>query len=302
MTNPASAPKVGNVTPAEWQARSQLAAMYRIFDLLGWTELIYNRISVKVPDEEGLFLVNPYGLHYREVKASNLVKVDLDGNIVGPSEWPVNPAGFVIHSAIHAARPGVVCIAHTHTDQGVAVACRDGGLKGDNLYAALCHCRVAYHDFEGITVRAGEGERLVASLGNKDLLILRHHGLLACGPSVPAAFQNLWILQRACELQVAARAGGQPVLPIAEEVFGRTAEALAVMHSHAGYGELEFAAMVRQVDRADRSWRDDPGAGRFPGRTTCSRPPSRPLKRSSTAASPPSMRWEAWPMAASAPR
>jgi ribulose-5-phosphate 4-epimerase/fuculose-1-phosphate aldolase len=257
MVNPASAATAaGHIAPAEWQARSQLASMYRVFDLLGWTELIYNHISVKVPDEEGHFLVNPYGLHYREVKASNLVKIDLEGRIVGPSEWPVNPAGFLIHSAIHAARPEVTCIAHTHTDQGVAVACRQGGLGSDNLYAALCHDRVAYHDFEGITVRPEEGARLVAALGDKHLLILRHHGLLACGPSVPATFQNLWILQRACELQVAAHAGGATVLPIADEVFGRTAEALEVMHAHSGYGELEFAAMVRQVDRGDRSWRD----------------------------------------------
>jgi ribulose-5-phosphate 4-epimerase/fuculose-1-phosphate aldolase len=250
----ADVPKRG-VSGEEWQARVQLAAMYRIFDMLGWTELIYSHITVKVPGDEDRFLINPYGLHYREVTASNLVKVDLDGNIAGPSDWPINPAGFVIHSAIHAARPDVVCIAHTHTVQGVAVACRQGGLRSDNLYAAICHGRVAYHDFEGITVRPDERERLVASLGDKDLLILRHHGLLACGRSIPAAFQNLWILQRACELQVAAHAGGAEVLPLSEEVCRRSAEALDVMHAHAGYGELEFAAMVRLVDRIDRSFR-----------------------------------------------
>jgi ribulose-5-phosphate 4-epimerase/fuculose-1-phosphate aldolase len=240
----------------EREARAQLAAMYRVFDLLGWTELIYNHISVKVPGEEGRFLVNPYGLHYREVTASNLVKVDFEGNIVGPSEWPINPAGFIIHSAIHAARPDVVCIAHTHTEEGVAVACRQGGLKSDNLYAAICHGRIAYHDFEGITVRGEERARLVKALGDKNLLILRHHGLLACGGSVPATFQNLWILQRACELQVVAHAGGEAVAPLSEEVCHASAEALTVMHAHSGYGELEFAAMVRQVDRLDPSWRN----------------------------------------------
>jgi ribulose-5-phosphate 4-epimerase/fuculose-1-phosphate aldolase len=257
MTTAASAATgKGHVTPEEWQARVQLAAMYRVFDVLGWTELIYNHISLKVPGDENHFLVNPYGLRYREIKASNLVKVDLDGNIVGQSEWPINPAGFVIHSAIHAARPKIACIAHTHTSQGVAVACRQGGLKTENLYAAICHRRVAYHDFEGITVRFDERERLVADLGDKDLLIMRHHGLLACGSSVPATFQNLWILQRACELQIAADAGGQPILPLSEEVCLRSEEALDVMHAHAGYGELEFAAMVRQVDAIDQNWRE----------------------------------------------
>ncbi len=240
----------------ERQARLQLAALYRIFDMLGWTELIYSHITVKVPNEEGRFLINPYGLHYREVTASNLVKIDLDGNVVGKSEWPINPAGFVIHSAIHAARPDVVCVAHAHTVAGVAVACREKGLVADNLYASICHGRVAYHDFEGITVRNDERARLVASLGKEDLLILRHHGLLACGRSVPAAFQNLWILQRACELHVAAHAGGATVLPLSEEVCARSGEALDVMHAHAGYGELEFAAMVRLVDRIDKSWRE----------------------------------------------
>jgi len=238
----------------ERQARQQLAAMYRVFDMLGWNELIYSHITVKVPDEEGRFLINPYGLHYREVTASNLVKVDLDGNIVGESEWPINPAGFVIHSAIHAARPDVFCIAHTHTVQGVAVACRKGGLESDNLYGSICRGRVAYHDFEGITVRPDERARLVASLGDEDLLILRHHGLLSCGRSIPAAFQNLWILQRACEFQVAAHSGGAKVLPLSEEVCRRSAEALDVMHAHAGYGQLELAAMVRLVDRTDRSY------------------------------------------------
>ena len=239
----------------ERQARLQLAAMYRVFALLDWNELIYSHITLRVPGEAHRFLINPYGLHYSEVTASNLVKIDLEGNVVGHSDWPINPAGFVIHSALHGARPDVSCIAHTHTPAGVAVACQEAGLRMENLYAALCYGRVAYHDFEGITVRPDERARLVASLGRKDLLILRHHGLLACGPTVAAAFQNLWILQRACEFQVAARSGGAPVRTISEEVCGRSADALKAMHAHAGYGELEFAALVRQVDRIDSSWR-----------------------------------------------
>lgn len=240
----------------ERQARLQLAAMYRVFALLGWNELIYSHITLRVPGEKARFLINPYGLHYNEVTASNLVKVDLEGNIVGDSRWPINPAGFVIHSAIHSARSEVACIAHSHTPAGVAVACQEAGLRMENLYAALCFNRVAYHDFEGVTVRLDERERLIASLAKKDLLILRHHGLLACGPTVAATFQNLWILQRACEFQVAARSAGASVRPISEEVCGRSEEALKAMHAHAGYGELEFAALVRQVDRVDPAWRE----------------------------------------------
>ena len=194
----------------EQELRVQLAACYRIFDYMGWSEMIYNHITVKVPGPEQHFLINPFGLHYSEVKASNLVKVDIDGNIVEDTDYAVNPAGIVIHTAIHAARPDIQCIAHTHTNAGMAVACTQEGLRTDNFYSALMHNQVAYHDFEGITVLDDEKPRLVANLGDKSLMILRNHGLLAGGRSIPEAFQNLWAIERACQVQVTTDSTGRP--------------------------------------------------------------------------------------------
>ena len=173
---------------AEWTARQELAACYRIFSMFGWDELVFNHITVKVPDEDGAFLINPYGLHYSEVKASNLVKVDIQGNVVEETDYAVNPAGIIIHTAIHSVRHDVQCITHTHTDAGMAVACSQEGLRNDNFYSALLHGRVAYHDFEGITVMDDEKPRLIANLGDKSMLILRNHGLLTCGRSIAEAF------------------------------------------------------------------------------------------------------------------
>lgn len=250
-------PPPNDIDADEWNARLRLAACYRVFAHLGWDELIYNHITVKLPGT-GHFLINPYGLHYREVRASNLVKIDLDGTIVpgpGPANgYRVNPAGIVIHTAIHSARPDAVCIAHTHTDAGSAVACQRQGLRSDNFYSSILHGAVAYHDFEGITVRADEKPRLVANLGSQNFLILRNHGLLTCGDSIPATFMNLWVLQRACELQLAADACGTEVIGLSPEVCQASAGALKVMTGANGYGELEFAAMVRQLE--DRSWRE----------------------------------------------
>ena len=182
-------------SPAELQARQQLAACYRLFHLLGWTELIYNHISVRVPSAPGSpaeFLLNPFGLHYSEVCASNLVKVDVQGRVLGASRWGINPAGFTPHAAIHAQVPGAHCVMHTHTTAGMAVACSAAGLSISNFYAAQLGGRVAYHDFEGITVHADEGARLVANIGDKPAVILRNHGLLAWGPTLPATFYLLW--------------------------------------------------------------------------------------------------------------
>ena len=191
----------------EREVRVELAACYRIFDLLGWTELIFNHITAKVPGPEEHFLINPFGLHYSEITASNLVKIDLDGNVIGDSEWSVNLAGFVIHSAIHRARSDVRCITHTHTTTGMAVACLEAGLTQTNFYSAMMHDSVAYHDFEGITTRPDECDRLVDSLGEKDLLILRNHGLLTCGPTIAEAFTNLYRLQRALTISKRRPAG-----------------------------------------------------------------------------------------------
>lgn len=243
------------ITAEERALRTELAACYRVFHLLGWTELIYNHITVRLPGPEKHFLINPFGLHYSEVTASNLVRVDLSGRTVGSSNWPVNPAGFTLHSAIHQGIGEAHCVMHTHTTAGCAVAgCRQG-LTMDNFYAAQLHGRVAYHDFEGITVHADEGPRVVRSIGGRQAVVLRNHGLLAWGSSIPQAFAYLWTLQRACEIQVAGAALG-PAVPISEAIqIQASADALQFDPAH-GAGRDVFAALTRQVERIDPSYRD----------------------------------------------
>lgn len=240
----------------ERELRIQLAACYRVFDYLGWDELIFNHITVKLPGDEEQFLINPYGLRYDEVTASNLVKVDIEGNVIGESKYRVNPAGTIIHSAIHGARHDVGCIAHTHTTAGMAVACQEGGLRIDNFYSVLLHNRIAYHEFEGITVEPGEQERLVENLGDKNVMILRSHGLLTCGRTIPATFIDLWLLQRACEIQMATDATGRPVMPVSEQIGEKSEELLKIQTAGADQGELEFAALVRKIEQIDPSYKD----------------------------------------------
>jgi ribulose-5-phosphate 4-epimerase/fuculose-1-phosphate aldolase len=240
-------------TQAERDARVQLAAAYRIFDMLGWVESIFNHITVRVPGPEVRFLINPFGLHYREVKASNLVLIDLDGNPVRDTDWPVNRAGFVIHSAIHGAIERAHCVMHTHTTTGMAVACLRDGLSPHTFYGAMLHGRVAYHDFEGITVDPDEKERLVRDIGDRQAVILRNHGLLAWGPSVPEAFEMLWVMQRACDVQIAASAAGavNPIQPKALEQCVRESSA-----SETRTCEDAFAAFQRLVEARDPSYRN----------------------------------------------
>lgn len=245
--------------PDEWAARLQLAAAYRIFDMLGWTEMIYNHITVRLPDSvtggAKQFLINPFGLHYREVTASNLLKIDIQGNkLDADNPWPVNPAGFTIHAAIHEHVDGAHCVMHTHTTNGLAVACTEGGLAQNNFYSAQLHDLVAYHDFEGITVHAEEAPRLLKSMGNKPLLILRNHGLLATGPTLPLAFVRLWTLQRACDIQVAQAALGKAI-PIPEVVAKKTTHDSFQFDAQFGAGQDVFDAMTRLVDRIDTGYK-----------------------------------------------
>jgi ribulose-5-phosphate 4-epimerase/fuculose-1-phosphate aldolase len=241
------------VSEAERAARVELAAAYRIFDMLGWTEMIFNHITLRVPGPERYFLINPFGLHYREVRASNLVLIDLDGNPVRETEWPVNRAGFVIHSAIHGAIADAHCVMHTHTTTGMAVACLEEGLSPTNFYAAQLYGQVAYHDFEGITVEEGERERLVRDIGSKRAVILRNHGLLAWGPTLAEAFLTLWTLQRACDVQIAASAAGA-LNPISPEVFEQTVREAGPAEKRTC--EDVFAMLRRLVDARDPSYRD----------------------------------------------
>ena len=245
--------------PDERAARVQLAACYRIFALLGWTEMIYNHITLRLPGsvsgEEKHFLINPFGLHYNEVTASNLVKVNLAGDILDGSPHPINPAGYVLHSTIHGGIDGAHCVMHTHTTAGVAVASLASGLSQSNFYSAQLHDMVATHDFEGITIHAEEGPRVLKSIGAKQAVILRNHGLLSWGQTLPQAFAVLWTLQRACEIQLATQSMGAP-LPVPEDVAARcTRDSLQFDPRH-GAGQDVFSALVRQVDRIDDSYKN----------------------------------------------
>jgi len=242
------------MNPAEQAARVQLAAAYRIFDYLGWTELIYNHITLRLPGPERHFLINPFGLRYAEVKASNLVKVDLAGKVVGESPWPVNPAGFTIHGAIHAGIPNAHCVMHTHTTAGMAVACSQGGLSMSNFYSAQLHGKVAYHDFEGVTVHADEGPRLIANIGDKPAVILRNHGLLAWADSLPRAFAILWLLNRACEIQLASTAMG-PVIEVPEDIQRKCTRDSLQFNPDFGAGQDVFDALTRAIDAIDPSYK-----------------------------------------------
>jgi ribulose-5-phosphate 4-epimerase/fuculose-1-phosphate aldolase len=239
----------------EEKLRVELAACYRIFDYLGWSELIYNHITAKLPGPEQHFLINPYGLHYSEVTASKLIKVDLEGNVIGSALYPVNRAGIVIHTAIHAARPDVRCIAHTHTTAGMAVACSEGGLRADNFYSALLNNHVAYHAFEGITVIEDEKQRLVSNLGDKSLMILENHGLLSTGRSVAEAFVNLWGMERACEVQTLADSTGQPGIQISDAILAKSEHLAAIQSMGEPAGQLEFEAFTRLIEKIDPSYK-----------------------------------------------
>jgi len=248
-------PARAEIAAEERALRVELAAMYRIFAMLGWTELIYNHITHRVPGPERHFLINPFGLHYSEVTASKLVKIDLEGRPASASRWPVNPAGFTVHAAIHAGIEGAHCVMHTHTTAGMAVACSRAGLSTSNFYSAQLHGKLAYHDFEGITVHAGEGPRLLASIGDRPAVILRNHGLLAWADSLPRCFAILWLLNRACEIQLASTAMG-PVIEIPEDIQKKcTADSLQ-FDPRFGAGQDVLDALTRMIDRVDPSYRD----------------------------------------------
>jgi len=241
------------VSPEEWQARQELACAYRLFDHFGWHELIYNHITVRVPGEKGHFLINPFGLMYREVTASNLLKIDVEGNVL-LGDYPVNRAGFVIHSAIHRARDDAHAVAHTHTTAGQAVSCQEQGLLSMSFHSVMFHGRVAYHDYEGITLDLDEQERLLADLGDKDVMILRNHGLLTCGPTIADAFQEMYQLQRSCEVQIAALAGGARVIIPREELAIKATGQFAQTARNGVENRMMFDAMTRWMVDKDPSF------------------------------------------------
>ena len=239
---------------AEWQARIKLAACYRIFDMLGWSESIYNHISFKVPGEDA-FLINPFGLMYDEVCASNLVKIDSEGNNLDASPYPVNKAGFTQHAYFHEQLDWAHAICHVHTTATMAVCSTEAGLLPTNFYACSFIGQIGYHDFEGVTVRPDEGERLLANLGDRRVLMLRNHGPVVLGRTIEEMFVTTWSLQRACEIQVATLSQGQ-ALHVPQEVVDVHQRDLAVMQQQGGGGLFDFGAWMRRAERRDPSFKE----------------------------------------------
>jgi ribulose-5-phosphate 4-epimerase/fuculose-1-phosphate aldolase len=244
----------GPISGAEQRTRIDLAAAYRLAALNGWDDLVYTHISASVPDEPGHFLINPFGFGFDEVCASNLVKIDIDGNIVGASEHPVNATGFALHAAVHAARADAFCVMHLHNTAGIAVSIQPAGLLPASQHALRFHGYLAYHDYEGVTFSPADGARLVADLGNRPAMLLRNHGTLTVGRTVAEAYVLMATLIKACEIQLQAQAGGTHLVLPSAAVAERAAEQLD--DGGAVEGGIEWPALLRKLDRIDRSYRD----------------------------------------------
>ena len=244
----------GRVTPEEWAVRTDLAAAYRAVALFGWDDLVFTHISARVPGPDHHFLINPYGMMFEEITASSLVKVDLKGGKVMESPFEINPAGFTIHSAVHEAREDAHCVVHLHTMEGVAVSCQKAGLLPLSQQSLFPLSSLAYHAYEGVALNAEEKVRLVADLGDKHNMILRNHGLLTCADSVADAFLYMYILQKACEVQVRAQSGGGELIPIPQPIVDGIKAASKVVLRQSG-GMIAWPGILRKLDRADPSWR-----------------------------------------------
>jgi ribulose-5-phosphate 4-epimerase/fuculose-1-phosphate aldolase len=241
------------VQSAEAELRRDLAAAYRLIAHFGWDDLVATHVSVRLPDHAG-FLINPFGMLFEEIRPADLVKVDMDGNILSETNWPVNQAGFVIHSAIHQARPDVGCAMHLHTPDGIAVSMLEEGLLLLNQTAMMSAGAIAFHEFEGVAVDLDERERLAVDLGDKNLMFLRNHGTLALGGTVSEAFTAMYFLETACTIQVRALGMGRPLHAVGAEVVGKVA-ALRDATGPSIAQDLVWPAMLRKLDRLDPTWR-----------------------------------------------
>ncbi|MYN08707.1 class II aldolase/adducin family protein [Pseudoduganella aquatica] len=241
------------VSPEEWQLRVDLAACYRLVALHGWSDLVFTHISARIPGPEHHFLINPYGLMFDEITASSLVKVDQDCNKLIDSAFPVNPAGFVIHSAVHAAREDAQCVIHTHTRAGVAVSAQKCGVLPISQQSTFVLASLAYHDYEGVAFRDEEKPRLQDDLGRANFLMLRNHGLLTCGGSIADAFLAMYIFESTCQIQLAAQAGGE-LVQVHPQIVQGVAEAMRVQTSGLG-GAFAWPALIRKLDKLDASYR-----------------------------------------------
>jgi ribulose-5-phosphate 4-epimerase/fuculose-1-phosphate aldolase len=242
-------PSRQDAVPAdEWQVRVDLAAAYRLVALFGWDDLVFTHISARVPGAEGQFLINPYGFMFEEITASSLVKVDLAGNKLDDSAWPVNPAGFTIHSAVHQARHDAQCVLHTHTLNGVAVSAMACGVLPLSQQSIFVLSSLAVHDYEGVALRDDEKPRLVADLGANNHLLLRNHGLLTCGPTVADAFLAMYLFEAVCTIQVRALAGGGDLVHVDPAVIGTARQQAAQVTRGLG-GALAWPGLLRRLDR-----------------------------------------------------
>jgi ribulose-5-phosphate 4-epimerase/fuculose-1-phosphate aldolase len=240
----------------ERQARVDLAACYRLVALYGMDDMFATHISARVPGAEEHFLVNPYGLLFTQVTASNLVKVDLDGKIVQDTPYKINPAGFIIHSAVHGARPDAKCVIHTHTVAGMAVSCLEIGLLPLSQKSMRFYNRIAYHDYEGKSDNISERERLVADLGAMNAMILRNHGLLVCGPSVMSAFKTMMNLEKSCKVQIAVMSTGGKTIPLSHEVMEHAASQFDRDDTPGRAGRYDgWPALLEMLDAVDPSFR-----------------------------------------------
>ena len=242
------------VSAEEWQLRVDLAACYRLVALYGWSDLVFTHISARIPGPEHHFLINPYGLMFDEITASSLIKVDKDCNKVIESPWPVNPAGFVIHSAVHDARPDVQCVLHTHTRDGVAVSAQKGGVLPISQQSTFVLGSLAYHDYEGVAFRDEEKPRLQADMGGANFLMLRNHGLLTVGKTIADAFLSMYTFENTCKIQIAAQAGGGELTQVDARIVNGVAEALRVQTGGLG-GAFVWPALIRKLDRTDDSYK-----------------------------------------------
>jgi len=241
------------VSADEWARRIDLAACYRLVAAQGWDDLVFTHVSARVPGPEHHFLINPYGMMFEEITASSLVKIDLGGRKVMDSPHEINPAGFVIHSAIHAAREDAACVLHLHTLDGVALSAQQDGVLPISQQASVVLNSLAYHDYEGIALDDGEKPRLVRDLGDRDFLVLRNHGLLTVGTSVASAFLNMYLLQSVCTIQLRAQAGGATLTRLSRELIERNDGGWRAVSRG---GDIAWPALLRKLDRRDASWRE----------------------------------------------
>ncbi len=242
------------VSPEEWQLRVDLAAAYRLVALYGWSDLVFTHISARLPGPDHHFLINPYGLMFDEITASSLVKVDQDCNKLMDSPFPVNPAGFTIHSAVHAVREDAGCVMHTHTRAGVGVSAQKAGVLPISQQSTFVLASLAYHDYEGVAFREDEKPRLQADLGDKNFLMLRNHGLLTVGRSVAGAFLNMYVFESTCQIQLAAQSGGAELTLVDPKILDTTAQAMKVQTGGMG-AAFVWPSLIRKLDRIDTRYK-----------------------------------------------